>query len=262
MGDISYAPLIEDMVWSYSRVKAFYDCAYRWYLKYIRKLHGKDMFFSDYGSFIHRLIELYYRGEKTQSQLCDMYLQEFKSRVKGHAPGQKVFANYFKSGLNYLKNFTPFPYNMIAVEKRVDFSMDGIPFVGYIDFLGEKDGELYVVDNKSKTLKPRSTRLKPTKTDRELDDYLRQLYIYSAAVEQELGKKPKYLCFNCFREQLLIEEPFQEQAYADSKRWLSDSVAEITKETDFRPDVEYFRCTYLCEMNGHCEYYKLSQKKR
>ena len=61
---------------------------------------------------------------------------------------------------------------------------------------------------------------------------------------------------------MLIEEPFQEQAYADSKRWLSDSVAEITKETDFRPDVEYFRCTYLCEMNSHCEYYKLSQKKR
>ena len=71
MGEISYAPLIKDMVWSYSRIKAFYDCPYRWYLKYIRKLHGKDMFFSDYGSFVHKLIELYYRGEKTQSQLCD-----------------------------------------------------------------------------------------------------------------------------------------------------------------------------------------------
>lgn len=44
MGEISYAPLIEDMVWSYSRIKAFDDCPYRWYLKYIRHLHGKDMF--------------------------------------------------------------------------------------------------------------------------------------------------------------------------------------------------------------------------
>lgn len=262
MGDICYAPLIEDMVWSYSRIKTFYDCPYRWYLKYIRKLCGENMFFSDYGSFVHKLIELYYRGEKSQSQLCDMYLQSFKSHVKGRAPNQKVFANYFRSGFDYLKNFTPFPYNMIAVEKRVDFLVDGIPFIGYIDFLGERDGELYVVDNKSKALKPRSARLKPTKTDEELDDYLRQLYIYSAAVEQELGRKPKHLCFNCFREQTLIEEPFREQAYAESKRWLSDSVAQITAETDFRPDIEYFRCAYLCEMNGHCEYYKLSQKKR
>lgn len=43
MGEINYAPLIDDMVWSYSRIKAFEDCPYRWYLKYIKKFHGKDM---------------------------------------------------------------------------------------------------------------------------------------------------------------------------------------------------------------------------
>jgi len=262
MGEISYAPLIEDMVWSYSRIKAFDDCPYRWYLKYIRHLHSKDMFFSDYGSFVHKLIELYFLGEKTRDELCDIYLREFKSRVKGRAPNPKVFGNYFKSGLNYIRNIAPFPYHMVAVEKRVDFNMNGIPFVGYIDYLGEKDGELYVVDNKSRTLKPRSTRTKPTKTDEELDAYLRQLYIYSAAVEQEYGKTPRSLCFNCFRAPVFVEEPFQEQAYAESKKWLEESVARITAETDFKPDIEYFRCTHLCEMNGHCEYYKLSQKKR
>lgn len=49
MGEVNYAPLIDDMVWSYSRIKAFEDCPYRWYLKYIKKFHGKDMFFSSYG---------------------------------------------------------------------------------------------------------------------------------------------------------------------------------------------------------------------
>lgn len=253
---------MEDMVWSYSRIKAFDDCPYRWYLKYIRRLHGKAMFFSDYGSFVHKLIELYYRGERTQEQLCDSYLRDFKSHVKGRAPNKKVFENYFVSGLNYLKNFTPFPYHMIAVEKRVDFVLNGIPFVGYIDYFGEKSDALYVVDNKSKKLKPRSARIKPTKSDDELDAYLRQLYIYSAAIEREYGEKPKYLCFNCFREPILIEEPFQEQAYAASKKWLEESVARIKSESDFRPDIEYFKCTHLCEMNGHCEYYRLSQKKR
>lgn len=43
MGEVNYAPLIDDMVWSYSRIKAFEDCPYRWYLKYIKKFHGKDM---------------------------------------------------------------------------------------------------------------------------------------------------------------------------------------------------------------------------
>ena len=99
-------------------------------------------------------------------------------------------------------------------------------------------------------------------TDEELDAYLRQLYIYSAAVEQEYGKTPKALCFNCFRAPVFIVEPFQEQACAESKKWLEESVARITAEADFKPDIEYFKCTHLCEMNGHCEYYKLLKKKR
>ena len=176
MGEVNYAPLIDDMVWSYSRIKAFEDCPYRWYLKYIKKFHGKDMFFSSYGTFMHKLIELYHKGEKTPRQIVDMYLQDFKTEVVGRAPNRKVFSSYFTGGLQYLKALQPFPYGMVGVEKKVDFVVNGIPFVGYIDFLGEKDGDLYVVDNKSRILKPRSSRAKPTKADEELDAYLRQLY--------------------------------------------------------------------------------------
>ena len=81
MGEVNYAPLIDDMVWSYSRIKAFEDCPYRWYLKYIKKFHGKDMFFSSYGTFMHKLIELYHKGEKTPRQIVDMYLQDFKTEL-------------------------------------------------------------------------------------------------------------------------------------------------------------------------------------
>ena len=219
------------------------------------------MFFASYGTFMHKLIELYLTGKKTPKQLSDMYLQNFREEVAGWAPSKQVFAGYFKSGLRYLKELRPFPYNVVAVEKRVDFNIDGIPFVGYIDFLGEKDGDLYVIDNKSRDLKPRSVRGRTTKTDEELDSYLKQLYLYSAAVEQEYGKLPKSLCFNCFRTSLFIEEPFENGAYAKSKNWLSDSVREITNETDFRPNAEFFKCRHLCEMQDCCEYYKLTQKR-
>lgn len=180
-----------------------YDC---WQRKRIKKFHGKDMFFSSYGTFMHKLIELYHKGEKTPRQIVDMYLQDFKTEVVGRAPNRKVFSSYFTGGLQYLKALQPFPYGMVGVEKKVDFVVNGIPFVGYIDFLGEKDGDLYVVDNKSRILKPRSSRAKPTKADEELDAYLRQLYIYSAAVEEEYGKTPKNLCFNCFRDNLIYRQ--------------------------------------------------------
>lgn len=52
-------------------------------------------------------------------------------------------------------------YSMVDVEKRVDFDIDGIRFVGYIDYLGiDDDGEFHIIDNKSRDLKPRSGRKK------------------------------------------------------------------------------------------------------
>ena len=169
MGEINYAPLIDDMVWSYSRIKAFVDCPYRFYLKYIRHIHGKEMFFASYGTFMHKLIETYFKEGKSPRQLTDIYLRDFKKEVVGRAPNKTVFGNYFTGGLEYLRGIHPFPYRPAAIEKKVDFKVNGIPFIGYIDFLGELDGSLYVVDNKSRVLKPRSKREKPTKTDEELD---------------------------------------------------------------------------------------------
>ena len=221
----------------------------------------KDLFFANYGTFMHKLIEQYLKGEKLSSQLVDGYLENFKSEVKGKAPNRKVFANYFKNGLEYLKEIKPFPYKILDVEKRVDLKIEGLPFCGYIDIVGEKDGTLHVIDNKSRLLKPRSNRTKPTKADIELDFYLRQLYLYSVAVEEQYGALPKALCFNCFRNNLWIEEPFNEKAYAESQKWFLDSVAEIREEDNFNPSPEFFKCTYLCEMQDCCGYYELMQKR-
>lgn len=261
MGEINYAPLIDDMVWSYSRIKAFVDCPYRFYLKYIRHIHGKEMFFASYGTFMHKLIETYFKEGKSPRQLTDIYLRDFKKEVVGRAPNKTVFGNYFTGGLEYLRVIHPFPYRPAAIEKKVDFKVNGIPFIGYIDFLGELDGSLYVVDNKSRVLKPRSKREKPTKTDEELDAYLRQLYLYSAAVEEEYGVRPHKLCFNCFRTDTFIEEPFLDRDYEGAKQWLAEMISEIRQESDFKPSCEFFKCTHLCEMQDECEYYQLMKKR-
>ncbi len=259
MGEVNYSTVIQDMTWSYSRIKSYYDCNYQWYLKYIRRLAGEDMFFSSYGKYMHELIEKYLKGNSTKQQIINDYLVNFRNKVVGEAPNSKVFTNYFTSGLSYLKTIEKPDYNVLAVEKKVEFDVDKVPFIGYIDIVGEHNGELYIIDNKSKTLKSRSKKGKQTKTDDELDAYLIQLYLYSAAVEQEYGKKPSFLCFNCFRVPIFIQEPFQEEAYEASKRWLLDKVSEITEETDFRPNLEYFKCRHICDVKEHCEYYKLSQ---
>lgn len=262
MGDINYRPLIDDMVWSYSRVKSFEDCPYRWYLRYIKKLHSKSGFFAEYGSFMHKLIELFLIGEKTKKQVCDIYIREFKEHVKGRAPNPKIFGSYYSDGIRYLRTMEPPPLRIIAVEKKVEFDIDGVPFIGYIDLLGENVDGYYVIDHKSRKLKQRSNRVKPTKDDETLDDYLRQLYLYSRPLYEEYGKYPEALCFNCFRTNSLVKEPFNEEKYEEAKRWLLNSIEKIRDESDFKPNMDYFKCTNLCEMRDSCDYYKLNFKKK
>lgn len=262
MSEVSYEPLVRDMTWSYSRIKAFDDCPYRWYLKYICKKKGKPMFFSDYGSFIHELIADFYAGKKSAAQVRSEYVKDFKSKVKGRAPNPKIFKTYFTNGLDYFKELKPPKHKVLSVENKVEFLVNGYKFVGFIDREEEDEDGLRITDNKSRTLKPRSKRAKPTKADQELDKYLVQLYLYSIPFKERYGEYPKHLCFDCFREKLLIKEPFDKDAFDAAVQWATDSIEEIAKETEFRPNVDFFKCNYLCEMNDKCEYYALSKGKR
>ena len=256
MGEVNYKPLIDDMVWSFSRADSYGSCPHRWYLRYIRRCKEKDKFYASYGTFMHKLIEQYYNGELTKAEMLTTFLRDFKKEVRGFRPKEGTLKKFIDGAVAYLTNFEPFPYKMVAVEKKVEFEIEGIKFVGYIDFLGqdESDGEFVVIDNKSRDLKPRSTRAKPTVKDRELDEILRQLYIYCIAVEQEYGKLPKALCINCFRTGTFITEPFNKEAYEEAKKWVVERVEEIRQDEDFDPKPDLFQCFWICGVSDNCEH--------
>ena len=257
MSEMIYRPLIEDMTWSYSRIKCFEDCPYRFYLKYISGCKEAPQFYASYGSFMHKLIEEFYKGIITKEEMLTKFLFGFQENVIGRRPQQSTVEKYIQLGIEYLKGFTPFPYNMVAVEKKVEFELGGKKFIGFIDYLGEKDGEYYIVDNKSRELKPRSGRKKPTVKDQELDEMLKQLYLYAAAIKQEYGKFPKALCFNCFKNRVFIEEPFRENKFSETVEWFLKTIDDIADENEFLPYLDFFSCNYICGVNNDCCYYEM-----
>ena len=248
--------IVDEMTWSYSRITAYEDCPYRFYLKYIKKIKGVRHFFSDYGSFMHLIIQKFLTGELKKSGLVGYYLINFRKEVVGKAPSQAIFQNYFKQGIDYLMNIEEPDDEIVGVEKEVLFSVDSKDFIGYIDKVSIADG-IAITDNKSRALKPRTTRKKPTKTDEELDKYLRQLYIYSIPIEAEFNEYPKWLIFNCFRTQTKIIEPFNMDTYNATKSWALDTIEAISNEERWKPNIEWFRCRYLCDVCSECEYYQM-----
>lgn len=181
MGEISYRPLIEAMTWSYSRLEIFDDCPYRWFLTYIHtpKLKKEDKFYATYGLFMHDLLEKYYRGENSKEEILIMFLTQFKERTKGTGrPKSATVQKYFQSGIEFIKSLEPMRFKMISVEEKIDFKIGGLNFTGRIDYLGEEDGDLVIVDNKSRDLKQRSKREKPTLKDKmDLDIQVSKLQL-------------------------------------------------------------------------------------
>lgn len=254
-----YSLITSGMTWSYSRISSFNSCPYKFFLTYIVPCAKIPQFFSGYGSFMHELLADFYRGHKTKDEIFREYLTEFRTRVTGKAPDHKIFSNYFQQGLSHLKELVYPEQKILGVENHVSFQVGDHPFIGYIDLLlrDEETGDITVCDHKSRALKPRSTRGKYTKTDEELDHYLRQLYLYSIPVEQTYGILPTTLAFNCYRTGTVIREPFSASAFQEAKDWASSSIEQIIHAKDFSPKMDYYFCKYICDVHDSCEYYAM-----
>jgi len=248
------------MVWSYSRLSSFSDCPYKWFLTYLYRENGKQLnkksgFFAEYGTFIHSILQMYLSGVLRKEDLSTYYLLNFRKNVKSKAPNVTIYKNYFDQGFQYLDTVVFPTRKILGVEDEVYFEFAGKPFRGFIDVETEEDGKLIVTDHKSRALKPRSTRSKPTKSDLELDGYLRQLYVYSAAIKQKYGKFPDILEFNCFRPQIMIQEPFKLKRYHQVEDWACSEIETITKNDSWHAAPQYWRCNYLCDVCADCEYF-------
>ena len=248
--------VISQMTWSYSRIRCFEDCPYKFFLTYIKCCPEEERFFASYGSFIHAILAHYLNGEIRKEDLAQYYLTHFSDEVAGRPPSQKVFYNYFNDGYKYLSRCNMSTKDILSVEEPVDFKINDRNFVGFIDYvrMDEWTCEMVIGDHKSRALKPRSCRSKPTAGDKELDKYFEQLYLYCKPIKETYGFFPISLEFNCFRTGLVLSEDFDESKYESVIERFGSKPAIIEANEDWNPSLDFFKCRYLCGKSGSCEY--------
>ena len=214
----------------------------------------KSGFFAEFGSYIHLIMQLYLLGELKRHDLSTYYVAHFAENVRSKAPNHKIHLNYFNQGFYYLDNIDFPKREIIGVEDEVEFTFANKIWRGFIDVVSSDNGQLIITDHKSRTLKPRSKRSKPTKSDMELDDYLRQLYVYSVAVKDKYGRFPDILEFNCFRSQTMIREPFKADRLNEIESWTKKEIDQIILNDRWEPQPDYWKCNYLCDVCDDCEF--------
>ena len=99
--------IIDNMVWSFSRLNSFYTCPYEWNRKYINCEYGENGFFGEFGSHCHSLLEGYAKGEISIFEISQKYEEEFNEVVVHDTPPNKytdIRQSYFDKGLEYFNN--------------------------------------------------------------------------------------------------------------------------------------------------------------
>lgn len=253
-----YSFVISEMTWSFSRISCYNTCPYQFFLTYIQPQEQEPSFYAQFGSFIHDLLARFYQGTLPGDHLTSDYIQMFPVRVSASPPSAEIRARYFLQGLSFLRTVQPLKEEILGVEQFAQFSVGGFPFVGYMDLVTRSPDGLIITDHKSRSLKPRSARQKSTKSDILLDQYLRQLYLYSIFVQQQYGVLPSFLRFNCYRDQVLLQEKFSANALEEAKQWAVSSIHRIINASSFPPNPDFFYCRHLCPVRSACAYSTLS----
>ena len=253
--------IIRNMRWSYSRINSFETCKYAWFLTYIKELPSINNFFSDYGLFIHSILEKYLKKELSIFELVDYYENNYKKNVKCKAPPypKGMAERYYEDGLAYLENFEGFgELEIISVESKMRFTTEeGYEFGGYIDLIAkDTDGEYIVIDHKSSNIFKKKTTKKYGEEividTTKLKGYKKQMYLYATDVKDKFGKFPKELRLNLFRMNKEHIIPFDEQEYNETIAWANECINSILSEKDFKEHISEYFCRQLCGVRKSC----------
>lgn len=256
-----YSFLIDNMVWSFSRLNSFHICQHEWYLQYIDECKGDNNFYAEFGSFCHKILEKYAKGELGIFDLATYFDEHYDEAIQTDVfnKGSDTKEKYRKIGIDYFQNVDlDFEnYEILGIEKKCNFEIEGHQFTGYIDLLlrDKSDGRIILIDHKSSDY-PIGKRGGFLKQEKEkFEQYKKQLHLYCEQVFKEYGEYPKQIGWNYFKCQKWLFLDFDEEEFKASKNWALATIVEINQTEFFPPNPDFFYCHNLCRFrNSYCEY--------
>lgn len=256
MGDNDF--ILDQMIWSFSRIKSFGNCPYEWYLNYIDCYPDKSKnIYGEFGGYCHKILEKYLNFELEKEELVPYYMEYFDDNVTSIVLSKyNPYDKLLEIGFNYFGNINLDPRKMdiIGVEQDFIVNLERYRFTGFIDVLYKEGDDFIVLDHKSCEYPLTKSGAPKKSKQEELVSFKRQLYLYSLYVKEKYGKYPKYLEWNFFREGKLYRIEFDEQELQESIDWALNSIKEIYNTVEFKPHKSYFYCNNLCDYRNDCKY--------
>jgi len=266
-------PIILDLTgidrYSFSKLSSFHTCQLQYDYNYNKKIPGESNSFADYGTSSHEILEKFFNGNLATFELTTEYEKVFEeirdnggvSMLVGGKNGYSTIdltESYYNSGLEYFDTFDGFPdLELISTEKRFDLLLEhkGKKFIlnGFIDLVAKKDGDLIIIDHKSKS---------KFKSTQEKKEYSRQLALYSLYASHKYGQPVKEVWFNQFRIGTITKFELTDDLIEEALDWAVDTIEQIEQENWWLPNtISNFFCNNLCNFRYICPYSKLYEQE-
>lgn len=255
---MSYAKIIDEMTFSFSRIHSYEQCPFLFYLKYIEGREGESNFYAANGKAMHEVFEEVLT-EKIPIDDCTIsYADKFDLICETEK--QSTMDSTYEKCMDYLAEIEPInkdKYEIIGVEMKLDFKVGKYKFVGYADLVVKdiETNEVILVDHKQAGhfLKKDGTPLK-----NQLDNFLaykKQMYLYCKGLKDQYGIQVDKIVWHHFKElgQVTII-PFVQEEQDETVEWAKKLIAKIKKDKKFEHRESYIMCKSLCDYRNDCEY--------
>ena len=140
---------------SFSRINGW-NCPYEWKLHYIDGIEGESGFFAEVGSAMHETLEAYLKQEVDVFTLLEYFENKWQEYVIHDAPPNKytdISQQYYQQCIDYINQlvFDFDKYEILGVEREVNFTIEQYKFHGFIDLLmrDKTTDEIIISDHKS-----------------------------------------------------------------------------------------------------------------
>ena len=257
--------MLDDFVWSFSRIETYERCNLCFYLQYIKCVPSISGCFGQYGTLIHNCLEKYALGELAEYELSSEYKNNYSKIVTEDFPPNAYVdlgEKYYNQGLEYFNTFEGFgDRKILGIEQEYKFKIGDYNFTGVIDL--ECSGE--IIDHKTKgkqDLKRLTKKHKKEDYVEMLDgrlihkDNYKQLYVYSMPFKEKYGDYPKILSLNMAKIQDWYSIKFNDEHFEESRQWILSNIKDIYNTEKFvkGDDTTEFWCNHICGVRLSCKY--------
>jgi len=256
--DDFYKMVIDNLTFSYSSVTSFITCPYMFKLTYIDSKTRSNNWYAEFGSFMHLILEKFFKNELDIMELSEFYKDNYTKNVLANPPlyPAGISERYYNDGLKFFDefDFDKSIYDILFIEDKVDAVLNGSKLVIKPDIiLREKSsGNTILMDYKT------SNPYKNNKIDsKKIEDYKKQMYLYAYFINHTTQFKIDKIKLWFVRINEFVEFDYVEEEAGDVVNWFYNGIMNIQLEEDF-PHADTvknkFFCQNLCSVSEFCEF--------